>query len=161
MKNIISKLKSKNLASYILLLFVAITVQILISWFFVRFVHYDAQHKYLEPHTFMVQIISSEDLAMLSDKSLESVTLSDGTTFTDRQPAFYHQTLPSYKQVGDQYVRVTTIGTSHLYFRWLSDVLPLLLLALVGIVLATINARRQTKIRYQVPFPESGDPASK
>ena len=134
---------SKNLPKWVWATFVLLTFLQLSNFVVVRFLHYTSQYRNLEPHTYQVQVITPEDYAKLGDKSLESVSLSDGSTITDRQPAFYELSLPNYKRVNDHYVLVTTIGTSHYFYRWFSDMFPIMLCTVVGLVLATFHLRHQ------------------
>jgi hypothetical protein len=135
---------TKRMPLVLLLLFVWLTWQMVSSWVVVRFVHYDAQYRALEPDTYQAKIITPEDYALLQDSTKESVTLSDGSTYSDRQPSFYEHMIPSYKQIGDHYLLVTTIGTSHYYYRWISDMVPLMIPIILGVIAATLHYRRQT-----------------
>lgn len=125
--------------------FVVLAFQMLSSWVFVRFVHYEAQYRLLEPETYLAKIITPEDYALLQDRTKEAVTLSDGSTHSDRQPAFYETTIPNYKRVGDHYLLVRTVGTSHYYYRWISDMVPVMIPTFFGLIAATIHVRRQQK----------------
>lgn len=135
---------TKRMPFVLWMLFVLLTAQMLCSWVFVRFVHYDAQYRALEPDTYQAKIITPEDYALLQDSTKESVTLSDGSTYSDRQASFYEHIIPSYKQIGDHYLLVTTIGTSHYYYRWISDMVPLMISSVLGVIAATVHCRRQT-----------------
>ena len=125
-------------------MFGLIAMQVLTSWIFIRFVHYEAQHRVLPRDTYNVEVITLDDYAKLQDHSLENVELSNGTVVTDIQPAFYRTVLPNYKKIEDHYVLVTTLGTSHFYFRWLTDYIPLALFALFGLFCSVLLSRRQT-----------------
>ena len=142
MNRILNNLK-KNLPVAVFMVLVMLAMQIVVGWVFVRFVHYEAQYRSLEPHTYEIKSIASEDFALLSDPSTESVTLSDGSKFMDRQPAFYEHVLPNYKKVGDRYILVTTLGTSHYYFRWVTDMMPFATLLTVALVFSYMNCRQQ------------------
>ena len=120
-----------------------IAMQLLISWVFVRFVHYESQYRTLPLDTYIVEVITLDDYAKLQDRSLEEVELSNGTKIMDRQPVWYRTILPNYKKVDDHYVSVTTLGTSHYYFRWVTDFLPLALLAIFGLFCTYLLWRRQ------------------
>lgn len=120
-----------------------IAMQLLISWVFVRFVHYESQYRTLPLDTYIVEVITLDDYAKLQDRSLEEVELSNGTKIMDRQPVWYRTILPNYKKVDDHYVLVTTLGTSHYYFRWVTDFLPLALLAVTGLFCTYLLWRRQ------------------
>jgi len=133
----------KNLPFLMFVVFVILAWQIVICWTFVRFVHYEAQSRSLEPHTYQVKNISSQDFALLSSSSTKSVTLSDGSKILDRQPSFYKHVLPNYKKVGDRYILVTTLGTSHYYYRWVTDMMPFAMIVAFGLVVAFINCRQQ------------------
>lgn len=125
-------------------IFVLLTFQLISSWVFVRYVHYSAQVRCLEPDAYEASLITAADYALLQDRTRETVTLSDGTSYSDRQPSFYQHVLPNYRRVGDHYLLVKTLGTSHYYHRWLSDTIPLLFFVLAGLVLATIHNSRRT-----------------
>ena len=134
----------KNLPRSVWSVFLLLVILQVVNFVVVRFVHYTSQYRNLEPHTYQVQVITPEDYAKLGDKSLESVSLSDGSTISDRQPVFYERSLPNYKRVNDHYVLVTTIGTSHYFFRWFSDMFPIMFFTVIGLVLATLHLRHQT-----------------
>ena len=137
-------LLTKRMAMVLWVVFVWLTFQMLSSWVFVRFVHYDSQHRVMEPDMYHATIITPEDYALLQDSTKESVTLSDGSTHIDRQPSFYQHVVPNYKQIGEHYLLVTTTGTSHYYDRWISDMAPLMIPIVLGVIAATLHYRRQT-----------------
>ncbi len=127
-------------------------IQLLVTWCFVGFVHYDSQYRTLPKHSYLAELITAEDYAKLQDRSLQEVELSNGTRIVDRQPIWYEVVLPNYKQVGDHYVHVTTVGTAHYCRRWIEDTLPLMLLAVSGAFLTQWNLRRQYA-KASVPSP--------
>ena len=135
---------TKRMPLVLWVLFVWLTFQMLSSWVFVRFVHYDAQYRALEPDTYQAKIISPEDYALLQDSTKESVTLSDGSTYSDRQPSFYNISSQIINRSADHYLLVKTFGTSHYYHRWISDMVPLMIPIVLGVIAATLHYRRQT-----------------
>ncbi len=145
MKTKLSQLRENfsNLPLMIWVMFVMLFMHIVIGWIFIRFVHYEAQYRLLPPSSYNIEFISDQDYAMLGDKTLDTVKLSNGTQVGDRSEAFYDTTLPNYKPLGDQYVLVTTIGTRHIYRQWVEDKVPFILFTTVGLVLATRNLRKQ------------------
>ena len=125
------------------LTFVVMAVQMLVTWGFVRLVHYDCQYRTLPKDSYRAELVTAEDYAKLQDRSLQEVELSDGSTITDRQPMWYEVELPNYKKVGDHYLLVTTVGTAHYYLRWIQDTLPLMLLAVWGLFITGWDLRRR------------------
>lgn len=127
-----------------LITFAMLAMQLLTTWVFVRFVHYESQYRTLPIDSYSVEVITLDDYAKLQDSSLEVVELSNGTKIMDRQPVWYRTILPNYKKVDDHYVHVTTLGTAHYYFRWVTDALPLASLAVFGLFCTYLNLRRRT-----------------
>jgi hypothetical protein len=125
-------------------IFIMLAIQLLITWFFVRFVHYESQYRTLPIDSYNVEVITLDDYAKLQDPSLEIIELSNGTKIMDRQPGFYKNTLPNYKKVDDHYVHVTTLGTAHYYFRWVTDAWPLALWVVFGLICTHLDLRRRT-----------------
>jgi hypothetical protein len=134
----------KNLPFMPFGIFMMMAVQLLITWVFVRFVHYESQNHTLPIDSYSVEVITLDDYAKLQDPSLEVVELSNGTKIMDRQPAWYRIILPNYNKVGDHYVHVTTLGTAHYYFRWVTDALPLVFLTVFGLFCTRMDLRRRT-----------------
>lgn len=126
------------------IIFLMMTIQVLTSWCFVGWVHYDSQNRVLPKDSYRANVITAEDYAKLQDRSVDRVKLSDGSSVTDRQPVYYETVLPNYKKVGDHYLLVTTVGTAHYYRRWITDTIPLLLLAVCGIFITGRAVRRLT-----------------
>jgi hypothetical protein len=85
------------------------------SWTLARYVLYDAQNRLLSPEHYEFEIVTAEDYALLSDE-------------TQRQ---------AFRPVGDgnRYLRVTTKGTAHHIERTTSDLLPIFLIAAVGLII--------------------------
>ena len=108
------------------LTFVVMTSQLLVTWGFVGWVHYDSQYLTLPKDSYLAELVTAEDYAKLQDRSLREVKLSNGSTITDRQPIWYDTILPNYRKVGDHYLLVTTVGTAHYYPRWIQDAIPLI-----------------------------------
>lgn len=123
----------RYLPSSPMIIFAMIFFQVVASWVFVGWFHYKSQYRTLTSDAYMAEIISEADYALLQNPNLNSVTLSNGTTVTDRQPVWYKTILPNYKKVGDQYVLVTTVGTAHYYNRWMQDALPILFWSIAGL----------------------------
>ena len=126
------------------ILFLMMTIQVLTSWFFVGWVHYDSQNRVLPKDSYRANVITAEDYAKLQDRSVDLVKLSDGSSVGGRQPVYYEAVLPNYKKVGDCYLLVTTVGTAHYYRQWITDTIPLLLLAVLGAFITQRNLRRLT-----------------
>jgi hypothetical protein len=84
------------------------------SWVFARFLHYERQNRSLDPQTYDVRVITTDDYRLLSDPTKRDVTLADGTRF-QKAPVWETIVLPKYKAAGDgsHYVLVTTKGTAH------------------------------------------------
>ncbi|MHB0958200.1 MAG: hypothetical protein ACYC0X_12025 [Pirellulaceae bacterium] len=129
------------------LTFAMIAGQLFITWGLVGWIHYNSQNRTLPKDSYRVELVTAADYAKLQDPSLQEVKLSNGTTICDRQPVWYETILPNYKRVDDRYVLITTVGTAHYYPRWMQDSLPLMLLAVVGILVAGWDLRR----RYTKP----------
>jgi hypothetical protein len=125
------------------LTFVAMACQVFITWGFVGWVHYDSQYRTLSKDSYLAEVVTAEDYAKLQDHSLQEVKLSNGSTITDRQPVWYETVLPNYKEVGNHYLLVTTVGTAHYYLRWIQDAFPLMLLAVWGLFIAGWDLRRR------------------
>jgi hypothetical protein len=100
------------------------TFYLLISWGFMRFLHYESQNSHLPPGTYSLDVVTESDYALLSDRSANSIRLSNDTVITHRSDAFFDIVLPNYIHVGDRYVHVATHGTSYFYQRWLNYFLP-------------------------------------
>lgn len=132
-----------NLTFIIFIIFVMMALQLFWSWMFVRFVHYHSQIQTLPAGSYSIELITAEDYAKLNDPSLETVTLSNGTTISDRQSSWYKVILPNYKPVGDQYALVTTRGTAHYYRRWIIDAMPLMMLTAFGLLVTIWELRRR------------------
>ena len=133
----------KHMPTLLFVLFVLMAMQVLQTWIFVGFVHYDSQYRILPKESYLAEVITAEDYAKLQDRSLEEVTLSNGTTIMDRQLIWYERVLPNYKKVGDHYVLVTTVGTAHYCRLWIYRSIPLMGLAVGGMLLTFWNLRRQ------------------
>ena len=133
--------------------FLLMALQLLTTWVFVRFVHYESQYSTLPAESYRVDLITSEDYAKLQDRSLEIVELSNGTKIADRQPIWFERVLPNYKKVDDLYVHVTTVGTAHYYNRWLADILPLAFLTVCGLFLTWPNFWRRSRELRPVQHP--------
>lgn len=127
----------------IFIIFVILASWLFASWIFIRFLHYHSQNKVLPAGSYSIELITAEDYAKLNDPSLETVTLSNGTTISDRQSTWYKVILPNYKPVGDQYALVTTLGTAHYYRRWITDAMPLMMWTAFGLLVTIWELRRQ------------------
>jgi hypothetical protein len=136
-----------------LIAFLMIAMQLSITWVFVRFVHYHSQYQTLPAASYQVELITAEDYARLQDPTLNEVKLSNGATIIDRQPSWYEIVLPNYKKLGDGYIRVTTLGTAHYYYRWMTDALPILGLTAWGLFVSQWDLRRRLSIAADNPNP--------
>jgi len=134
---------AKALPNLPLLTFFMMAFWLLSTWVFVRLVHYEAQIRILPADAYQVELITTADYTRLQDPSLKEVELSNGTTLLDRQPVWYERALPNYKPVGDHYVLVTTLGTAHYYYRWITDALPLMMLTAFGLFVTYWDLRRR------------------
>lgn len=124
--------------------FAVLATHLFATWIFVRFVHYDSQYRTLPIDSYSIEVIDVDDYAKLQDPSREEIKLSNGTTISDRQPAWFGTILPNYKRVGEHYVHVTTLGTAHYYSRWIIDTLPLATMVAFGLVCSYLDLRRRS-----------------
>jgi hypothetical protein len=123
--------------------FAMMAIQVLVTWGFVGWVHYDSQYRTLPKDSYLAELVTAEDYAKLQTHSFQEVKLSNGSTITDRQPVWYETVLPNYRKVGDHYVLVTTVGTAHYYPRWIEDTFPLMLLTVWGLFITQWDLRRR------------------
>lgn len=123
--------------------FAMMAIQVLVTWGFVGWVHYDSQYRTLPKDSYLAELVTAEDYAKLQTHSFQEVKLSNGSTITDRQPVWYETVLPNYRKVGDHYVLVTTVGTAHYYPRWIEDTFPLTLLTVWGLFITQWDLRRR------------------
>jgi len=95
-------------------IFTMLFLQIVWSWVFLRFVHYQAQYRSLAPGLYDVDVLSVDEFRQLSDPAQREVQLSDGRTVV-KAPIWEKIVLPNYKLTkdGNQYVLVRTHGTAH------------------------------------------------
>ena len=93
--------------------------------------------------SYLAELVTAEDYAKIQDHSLQEVKLSSGSTISDRQPVWYETVLPNYKKVGDHYLLVTTVGTAHLYRRWVQDMFPFVLMVVWGLIITRWDLRRR------------------
>jgi hypothetical protein len=75
--------------------FAMMAIQVLVTWGFVGWVHYDSQYRTLPNNAYLAELVTAEDYAKLHTHSLQEVKLSNGSTITDRQPVFYETVLPN------------------------------------------------------------------
>lgn len=136
-------LQSQPPINWVFGLLLALCTQFLVSWVFVRVVHYKAQYRNLPKGSFTVEVITENDYQLLSDRTLNEVELSNGTRVGGRTQAFYDSTLPNYVRSGDRYVLVTSLGTSSYYDSWLKDFMPLFLLSCIALAFTFREQRRQ------------------
>jgi hypothetical protein len=117
-------------------LFVMVVLWSLSTWTFARFVHYHSQNRGLRPEDYEVQIVSKEDYDLLANSANRRVVLSDGSHVA-KADEYDRIVLPTFRPVdgGAQYLRVTTKGTAHHVERTTSDLIPFLLIGLVGVVI--------------------------
>jgi len=100
------------------------------TWVFARFVHYHAQYRVLEPAHYTVKV---EPVATASRAIGES---------------------GDYQKCEDEkfYVRVKTLGTAHHVGRTTSDLLPIFLFSLAGVVSSLwIQGKRKSKSEQVAP----------
>jgi hypothetical protein len=91
------------------------------EWVFVRFVHYKAQRRILNPAHYTVDVMPvSAGIQSRADSSEFCMT-----------------------EDGQYYMRVATLGTAHHLERTTSDLLPPFALALAGVIAALVAQRRQ------------------
>lgn len=88
---------------------------------FVRFVHYKAQRRILDPTHYTANVIPVSAGKQGRADSSEFLRTEDG----------------------QYYVRVATLGTAHHLERTTSDLLPPFVLALAGVIAALVAQRRQ------------------
>jgi hypothetical protein len=124
------------------IIFLIMAIQVLTSWSFVGWVHYDSQNSVLPQDSYRANLITAEDYAKLQDRSVYRVNLSNGSSIMDRQPVYYETILPNYKKVGDHYLLVRTVGTAHYCRLWIYETTPLLLLAVWGLFITGRAVRR-------------------
>jgi hypothetical protein len=128
------------------LIFWMLLVDIIGTWAFMRFVHYDAQNSNLAPEFYNVELLTERDFKSLSDPQQEQVTLSDGTTHR-KAPLWYERTLPNYKRStdGKHYILVTTKGTSYLLPTMQPHLIKFGIWAALGLAVCVWNERRRRK----------------
>ncbi len=117
---------------------------IIINTVFMRFVHYDAQYRLLNPEHYNVEVITEEDHKQLSNPENRTVTLSSGTKKT-KAGIWDSHVLPNYKSVnnGSQYVLVTIRGIAPFMDKWYSGVLPTFTICIIGLVWGLKRKRLQ------------------
>ena len=121
-------------------------IPLLQTWVYVRFVHYESQYRVLPVESYQAELITAGDYAKLQDRSLNEVELSNGIKLSDRQPVWFEVILPNYKKVdehGEHYVLVTTLGTAHYYYRWISDAFPLMMFIGIGLFFSYWDLRQR------------------
>src|SRR5688572_26352130 len=72
-----------------------VVINLFTVWFFVQYVHYHSQYTALDPQDYVFELATKEDLAKLSDPSVEEVALSDGRHFV-KAPAWHQLNMPQY-----------------------------------------------------------------
>ena len=113
-----------------LVIFAMICFWTVSTWVFARFVHYHAQYRVLQPAHYTAKV---EPVATASQVIGES---------------------GDYQKSEDEkfYVRVTTLGTAHHVERTTSDLLPIFVFSLAGIVSSLwIERKRQSKPQQVAP----------
>jgi len=85
MKSIVDK----YLPSLPFSIFLMMAAQLLATWVFVRFVHYESQYQTLPVDSYSVEVIMLDDYVKLQDPSLKEVELSNGTRIMGRRPVFF------------------------------------------------------------------------
>jgi len=133
--------------------FAVLIIQLGITWCFVRYVHYDRQNHIMEPEYYDCEILSADEFAVISDPANRVVRLPDGGQMT-KSEVWETIVLPNYKPIrdGNYWVLVTTKGTGHLLWRWQTDMLPILMVALLGFLASWARERAlsgaQTESRH-------------
>ena len=84
-------------------------------WIMLRFVHWDAQYRALDPRHYKIQVVTAADYVRLADPANRVVKLSDGPTI-EKAPLWEEVVLRNYRPTDDGrfYVLVTTKGTAHI-----------------------------------------------
>ncbi len=122
-------------------LFLAV-MQFVVQAALMRFLLYHQQYEILPAESYQCQLFSAEDYRKLTDRSLDTVALSDGTTLTGRTQAWYDIVLPQIKRIDDNhYVEVTTLGTAHYFQRWLNATIPICFLCLIALAFSIYSIR--------------------
>ena len=107
---------------------------VIVETAFMRLVHYDSQHRLLNPEHYNVEVITEEDHEQLSNPENRTVILSNGTKRTKADRWDSH-VLPNYKSVnnGSQYVLVRLRGTAPFIDKWYGGIIPIFTICIIGI----------------------------
>jgi hypothetical protein len=122
-------------------------LQFCTQWAFMRFLLYHQQYQILPADSYNCKIYTAEDYRKLTDRSLDTVFLSDGSQITARAQAWYDIVLPQIKQLDDDhYVQVTTLGTAHYLRNWLNATMPMAMLCILGLAASVYSIRRLRRL---------------
>ena len=117
--------------------FFAAIMQFVIQLAFMRFLLYHQQYQILPADSYTCRIYTADDYRKLTDPSMDTVVVSDGTQLSGRSQTWYDIVLPQIKRVDDNhYVEVTTLGTAHYFRNWLTATMPMVILCLIGLVVS-------------------------
>lgn len=114
--------KSRFVDMLPLVLFVMICGQAIMQFVFVRYVHYHAQNRVLNPADYSADVLPA---ASADDDSATSFRKSDDGEFV---------------------VKVTTLGTAHELSRFTTMLLPILGLGIAGVAASLYKLRQQSKL---------------
>ena len=102
--------------------------------------HADNQHRRLHPDHYLAKLVTKADLKQLSDPSIRTVNLSDGSGLvkSDR-PEWEKEMIPFYKPIAnsDYYIQIRTKGTAHV-LRYCFESVFLAIISILMIVLLCI-----------------------
>jgi hypothetical protein len=116
-------------------------MQFFTQWGVMRFLMYHSQ-QVLPADSYNCRVYTAEDYRKLSDRSLDTVVLSDGSNL-HRTPAWYDLVLPQIKRVdGDHYIEVTTLGTAYYLRNWLTATMPMAMLCILSLAASVYSNRR-------------------
>jgi hypothetical protein len=137
-------MKSKvNNPNYLVNFCLMIIIWLLIQTVFMRFVHYDAQHRLLDPEHYNVKVITQDDYKQWSNPQNRSVELSNGSVIT-KADSWDESSLTSYKAVNNdsQYVEVTLKGTAAFMHKWYEFAIPILCMVVVYTLIAIKKSKQ-------------------
>jgi hypothetical protein len=129
-------------------LFVVIIANLLIAshmltgFFFMRYLHYRSQNRFLNPADYDVKVLLPADYEKMSNPDARQVTLSNGNAMVLTDD-WHRLARPNYKVVDDgQYYVLTTIkGTAPFFTRWLGDFIIVFTWSIIGLIAGIIVLR--------------------
>lgn len=123
-----------------------IASHILTGFFFMRFLHYRSQNRFLNPADYDVKVFLPADYEKISNPDTRQVTLSNGNEMilTDD---WHRLARPNYKSVDDgrYYVLTTVKGTAPFFTRWLGDFIIVFTWSIISLI-AAIKVLRSSRI---------------